>query len=295
MKCPVCHTKIRHNETRCPNCGLTLKKEAQVQLHEEPIHHAETTQSDKTVNQPTHSKEPVQSHSTIKAFKKYYDSLSFYRQQKLIRSVIFGIGLLIFLFVTIMGSFNSFVDTTLTPEKYGTFSVDEASEMLEDDTIITLGYDYIEELLGVYDHLSFPKDDTNVIYQPEIYILKDNIFGHINISKDKYDNGNQITYHIQVDYDLDEIKNVTIYIRGVYDGTFTPSIDHINKNDLTTFLKTYSIEEGYDLLKDYKEDIYSPDKDIYGNMLETDGYQIWIDETPLSQHNKIQYQYSIVK
>ena len=82
MKCPVCYTKIKHNEYVCPNCGLTLKKEAQARLSSEPVH-----------TKTEHIDEPIHKESKLETIKARYNNLSFYKQQRVIRSVIFCIGL----------------------------------------------------------------------------------------------------------------------------------------------------------------------------------------------------------
>lgn len=285
MKCPVCYTKIKHNEYVCPNCGLTLKKEAQARLSSEPVH-----------TKTEHIDEPIHKESKLETIKARYNNLSFYKQQRVIRSVIFCIGLIIFGFITIMGSFNSFVDNTFNNNRYGRFHADEAREILEDDTIIDLGYDHIDNLLSSYDSLSFIKDET-IVYEPDIFIFKDKTtFGSIDIEKHKYDeNQNQILYRITFDYDHQGTRNHQIYIYGTYDGKYIPACAHINKNDFVTLLQPYSFDGAYDVLEASRRNMLSEVKETYSCYYERNGYTISLDESYSSQYNKTTFQYTIAK
>ena len=49
MKCPVCYTTIPLGESICPNCGMRVKKDKQVQLHDTPPSSHKKTSHKKTI------------------------------------------------------------------------------------------------------------------------------------------------------------------------------------------------------------------------------------------------------
>lgn len=283
MKCPVCHTKT--TESVCPNCGYTLKKDINTTTHIET------------------NKKKIDFHN----LKEKYDNLSYFRQQRYIRLVIFIIILIIFLFCTMMSMFNNFHDETFNNNPYGTYNSMQAVSILEDHTIFNTADTHINELEQLYNDLSVDFKDNHIPNNYTIYYLKNGVYFEETISGTKTYNDNNYEYSTTIFGSLQGIENVTITVKGQYIGPYNKSFDYLNKSDLNSLLNYYNMNQIYDNLKttskmlsthtettkdDQNQTIYIESNTYKGNI---DGYEISIIEKHIPLYNTTNYEYSIKK
>ena len=279
MKCPVCHTKT--NEAVCPNCGYTLKKDNNTYIHKET----------KTKKIDFHN------------LKEKYDNLSFYRQQRYIRLVIFIFMLIVFTFCTVMSTFNNFYDKTFNNSPYGTYNSIEAKSILEDHTIFTIASTHIDDLEQLYNNLSIKLEDKYLDDYYTIYHLKNGTYFEETISGTK----NNQEYTTTLFGSFQGLQNITINIKGQYIGPYNKSFDNLNKSDLESLFTHYDIKQVYDYLTtaskmlsihteettdDQNQTIYIESNIYKGNI---DGYEISIIEKHIPHYNTTNYEYNIKK
>ena len=164
MKCDVCHTTIPLGETRCPNCGMMMRKETQSSLRDETEYTKKETTSKKYSGKPILS--PVPSFKFLKIF-----------------SIIIPIASLIITFSVFMGLFEDITDSIFSPSH---------SEITYSDEV----YDqYLSNVTTDLEDMGFKVDPSSQILlygdnECEIYIYasKDNTDYNINYMFKEADN-----------------------------------------------------------------------------------------------------------
>lgn len=297
MKCPVCQTKIKNNETICPNCGFILKKETNNNTFE-PI-------ADRL--------EPANKESKLKLMKEYYDSLSYSEKSRFtrlsIRSIICAFGA----FCVFMSFFNNTIDKIFNNDNYGIYSSEEAKTFLDDHTIINMADEHKDDLKKLYNDLSIIDAYTQEKFEygnnmHEIYNLKDALYSQTSLTGIKIiSDTQQYEYITFIQGSLNGIDNVSITVKGQYIGGYNESFEHLDKDDLETIFTHYNMNEAYNNLKtaskmlsiytsayrDEYNSIIHEEKNMYSGIL--NGYEITIIETHIAQYNTTNFEYTIKK
>lgn len=92
MKCPVCHSQLRHNETSCPNCGMVIKKNVSCKTNNTP-----------DLSNIYNLKNELQKIKAIPSYKPRYGKGSL--KMIIFTSLLFGVWGLIFIMMVLRNYF----------------------------------------------------------------------------------------------------------------------------------------------------------------------------------------------
>ncbi len=297
MKCPVCHTKVKNNETICTNCGFILKKEVKTNTNETTIHRLE----------------PANKESKLKLIKEYYDNLSYSGKNRFTKLIIYGIFGVIAIFCFFMSNLNDAIDKTFNTDHYGIYNSEEAKTFLDDHTIINMADEHKDDLKKLYNDLSIIDAYTQKEFEygdnmHEIYNLKDALYSQTSLTGIKrISDTQQYEYTTSIQGSLEGIDNVSITVKGQYIGGYNESFEHLSKDELETILTHYNMNEAYNNLKtaskmlsiytstyrDEYNSIINEEKNMYSGIL--NGYEITIIETHIAHYNTTNFEYTIKK
>lgn len=257
MKCDVCYTTIPLGETRCPNCGMVIKKESSTCTH------------DHTTS--------IEDYSKKKVFTSHPQNSNKPKPKINISSIITILGSLLVTGVVFMGLFEEVIDlfgsiTNNNPSGYTT-------EVYEQ---------YLFNTINDLQDLGLTIDEN---YDISLYEASDECETYIYASK------NNLDYTINYMFYQSDIISTYVEISGSYEGYDSKSYQYLNEKDVNSLCKYLGINNAYSLFKDAHSRLIQDEENPgqryaleYNN-----NYEITVHENSGEDYNTTLFTYSISK
>ncbi len=256
MKCDVCYTTIPLGETRCPNCGMVMRKETQSSLKQETDYTKKETTSKRYSGKPILS--PVPSFKFLKIF-----------------SIIIPIASLIITLSVFMGLFKDITTNIFSPTHSEiTYSEDVYKQYLSN---VTSDLENMEFEVDQNSDISLYGENECEIY---IYASKNNIDYNINYMFKEADN---ISTYVEISGSYEG-----------YDSKSFQYLNETDINKLLGYLgfnSTYStFKDAHNHLETDEDNSSQRYCIVY-----SDDYEITVHENLEEDYNKTLFSYTISK
>ena len=258
MRCDVCYTRIPLGETRCPNCGMVMKKDSSVTLTSEP----ENKQTIRKPNIKTYSSPSRRQRETKVKITSILSVIS-----SIIIFIVIGFGI-----ISDITSPDFNIDVPSFNVGYDISAYEEFLDMRKDD-LTQMGY-------TVNEDSSVSLYSTDNRYKVEIFAEK-----------------NDISYEMKYIFEDSSIITTTLDITGNSLDMNNTSYVYLNENDINKLGSFLEFNNLYSLFKDsyYKAipDINNSKTRFYSGYY--NDYEIYVSETADTFNNQLVFTYSILK
>ena len=258
MRCDVCYTRIPLGESRCPNCGMVMKKESSVTLTSEP-------ENKRTMRKPhikTYSSPSRRQRETKVKITSILSVIS-----SIIIFIVIGFGI-----ISDITSPDFNIDVPSFNVGYDISAYEEFLDMRKDD-LTQMGYTVSED-----SSVSLYSTDNR--YKVEIHANKD-----------------EKSFTINYIFEDSSVILTSLDIYGSTEDLNNPSYIILNENELNKLGQFLEFDNLYGTFKDsYHKmvvDINNTQSKFYSGYYKN--YEIYVSETLNSFTNQLEYTYSISK
>lgn len=264
MKCDVCLTKIPIGETKCPNCGYTMKKVNASSYDTNSLSYEHIKTNDKTLKSRIKDDHPImKQHKTIVNGKSNSKLVS--KIMTFILSLIIFIGAVGILLYSIISD-----NTDDYNNQISDLTFQEVIDQGLADSTVDKAYEYENDLLNFL----FNNDFENVESEEKVSQYDDEYSTKMSMSAQR----NDIYYYINVTHENKELKSVNLCVAGKYDKDTNIKNFNLKEDDIKDISEYLELDDLYSILNNGHSLMNKEDDERYVYSSYNDDFNIYMSE-----------------